>query len=140
MNNEIKELELQNTWTILNLPPNKNLLRGKWVYKIKKNNKGEIIKYKARWVIKGFNQILGIDYLDTFSTTCRPETYRLLIIMAVTNNWTLKQYDVKNAFVHALIDVEIFTELPTGYYDNNRPNKVCKLNKALYGLKQSPHL
>ena len=112
MNNEIKELENQNTWTITILPPNKNLLRGKWVYKIKKDNKGNIIKYKARWVIKGFNQILGIDYLDTFSTTCRPETYRLIIIIAITNNWLLKQYDVKNAFVHALIDTEIYTEIP----------------------------
>ena len=119
MNNEIKELENQNTWTITILPPNKNLLRGKWVYKIKKDNKGNIIKYKARWVIKGFNQILGIDYLDTFSTTCRPETYRLIIIIAITNNWLLKQYDVKNAFVHALIDTEIYTEIPTGYYNNN---------------------
>ena len=139
MNTEITELEAQNTWTITNLPPNKTTLRGKWVYKLKTDNKGNIKKYKARWVIKGFNQILGIDYIDTFSTTCRPETYRLVFIIAITNNWKLNQYDVKNAFVHALIDVEIYTELPTGYYTNT-PNKVCKLNKALYGLKQSPRL
>jgi hypothetical protein len=139
MNTEITELEAQNTWTIINLPPNKIPLRGKWVYKLKTDNKGNIKKYKARWVIKGFNQILGIDYIDTFSTTCRPETYRLVFIIAITNNWKLNQYDVKNAFVHALIDVEIYTELPTGYYTNT-PNKVCKLNKALYGLKQSPRL
>ena len=75
MNNEIKELESQNTWIITKLPLNKKPLRGKWVYKIKSNNKGNIIKYKARWVIKGFNQILGIDYLDTFSTIYRPKIY-----------------------------------------------------------------
>jgi hypothetical protein len=139
MNTEIKELENQNTWNLTNLPPNKNLLRGKWVYKIKKDNKGLIIKYKARWVIKGFNQILGIDYLDTFSTTCRPETYRLIIIIAITNNWLLKQYNIKNVFVYALIDSEIYTELPTSYY-NTTTNKVYKLNKALYRLKQSLYL
>ena len=139
MNNEIKELESQNTWSITNLPLNCNTLRGKWVYKIKTDNKGNIVKYKARWVIKGFNQILGIDYLDTFSTTCRPETYRIIFILAISNNWKLHQYDVKNAFVHANIDTEIYTELPTGYYTDSN-NKVCKLNKALYGLKQSPRL
>jgi hypothetical protein len=160
MDNEIKELESQNTWEIINLPLNKTPLRGKWVYKIKRDNNGQIIKYKARWVIKGFSQILGIDYLDTFSTTCRPETYRLIFIISITNNWVLEQYDVKNAFVHANIDTEIYTELPTGYYinninnngyytnninnngyyTNNINNKVCKLNKAIYGLKQSPRL
>jgi len=139
MNSEIKELENQKTWNITELPPNKIPLRGKWVYKIKKDNKGLIIKYKARWVIKGFNQILGVDYIDTFSTTCRPETYRLIIIIAISNKWILKQYDVKNAFVHANIDTEIYTELPTGFY-TKEVSKVCKLNKALYGLKQSPRL
>lgn len=158
---EISELERQNTWNITDLPNNRTALKGKQVYKIKTNLEGHIIKYKARWVVKGFNQILGLDYLDTFSSTCRPESYRIIFIIAMQNGWVLDQYDVKNAFIHASIDKEIYIELPIGfknkYNSNNNYNstntnkrskvnnisnnkKVCKLNKALYRLKQSPRL
>ena len=152
---EIKELERQDTWDITDLPQNRTALKGKWVYKIKTDLDGYIIKYKARWVVKGFNQVLGLDYLDTFSTTCRPESYRIIFIIAMQNSWDLDQYDVKNAFVHVSIDKEIYVELPTGLegnYNNNNnykgeplnkryktnidnTRKVCKLNKALYSLK-----
>ena len=80
---EISELERQNTWNITDLPNNRTVLKGKWVYKIKTNLEGHIIKYKARWVVKGFNQILGLDYLDTFSSTYRPESYRIIFIIAI---------------------------------------------------------
>jgi hypothetical protein len=157
---EIEELNKQNTWDLTILPNNRTALKGRWVYKIKTDLNNNIIKYKARWVVKGFNQILGIDYLDTFSTTCRPESYRIIFILAMQNNWGLYQYDIKNAFVHANIDKEIYMEQPLGFennnnyiidnnnnnnkrlkINNNNNNKlVCKLNKALYGLKQSPRL
>ena len=82
--------------------------------------------------------------METFSTTCRPETYRTIVSIALQNKWKIHQYDVTNAFVHAEIDKEIYVDLPTGYniimnkeHDNN---KVCRLNIALYGLKQSPRL
>jgi Reverse transcriptase (RNA-dependent DNA polymerase)/gag-polypeptide of LTR copia-type/Integrase core domain/GAG-pre-integrase domain len=148
---EYNELKNQNTWSLMELPNNRIALKGKWVYKYKTDLNNNITKYKARWVVKGFDQILGIDYLDTFSTTCRPETYRIIFIIALYNKWNLYQYDIKNAFVHADIDKEIYMEQPIGfesnYYNNNNnnkrtknPNLVCKLNKALYGLKQSPRL
>jgi hypothetical protein len=86
---EISELERQNTWNITDLPNNRTALKGKWVYKIKTNLEGHIIKYKARWVVKGFNQILGLDYLDTFSSTYRPESYRIIFIIAMQNGWVL---------------------------------------------------
>ena len=151
---EIDELIKQNTWNLTTLPNNRTPLRGKWVYKIKIDINNNIIKYKARWVVKGFNQVLGVDYLDTFSTTCRPESYRIIFILAMQNGWKLYQYDVKNAFVHADIDKEIYIEQPIGFEDYNKKdlikldyNKkirlenpsplklICKLNKALYGLK-----
>ena len=89
MQKEIDELNRQNTWNLANLPDNRTALRGKWVYKIKTDINNNIIKYKARWVVKGFNQVLGIDYLDTFSTTCRPESYRTIFILAMQNRWKL---------------------------------------------------
>ena len=137
MEAEVVELEVQQTWDLVDLPDNREALGGRWVYKLKTNAKNEIVKYKARWVVQGFNQILGIDYLETFSTTCRPESYRLIFIIALYNNWVFLQYDVKNAFVHANIDTEIYVIQPKGF---EKGNKVCKLNKALYGLKQSPRL
>ena len=142
MQAEVDELESQGTWDVTDLPSDKHPLKGRWVYKLKTDINGEIIKYKARWVVKGYNQVLGVDYLDTFSTTCRPESYRIVFVLAVHNSWHLNQYDVKNAFIHAKIDKEIYVEQPTGFEkpDARGSKRYCKLNKALYGLKQSPRL
>ena len=140
MQAEIDELQAQGTYTLVNLPPGKHALGGRWVYKKKTNSLGQVIKYKSRWVVQGFRQILGLDYLKTFSTTCRPEVYRLILILAVNQDWFIGQYDVKNAFVHAKIDREIYVVQPTGFEQDPTLHKVCKLNKALYGLKQSPRL
>ena len=147
---EIKEIEKQNTYTIIEKPSNIIPIKGRWVFKKKpitnpnsnKNyitNKDNTIRYKARWVIQGFHQRLGIDFLETFSTTCRTENWHLLLIIAVNKGWNIIQYDVKNAFIHADIDANIYTILPIGIYDS-KDNRVCHLNKALYGLKQSPRL
>ena len=138
MKAEIDELQAQRTYTITKLPPGKHALGGRWVYKRKTNSLGQVIKYKSRWVVQGFRQILGLDYLETFSTTCRPEVYRLILILAVNQDWFVGQYDVKNAFVHAKIDREIYVIQPKGFEKD--PSKVCRLHKALYGLKQSPRL
>ena len=143
MQAEINELEKQNTWTLLPLPHDKIPLKGRWIYKLKTDPEGKIIKFKARWVVKGYNQIEGVDYLDTFSSTCRPESYRIIFILAVNQGWRLSQYDVKNAFIHAKIDKEIFVEQPRGFTakeDSPEKKLYCRLNKALYGLKQSPRL
>ncbi|KAI0991283.1 hypothetical protein K3495_g16904, partial [Podosphaera aphanis] len=114
MKAEIDELVCQNTWELTELPKNKVPLRGRWVYKLKTDLNGEIIKYKARWVVKGFNQVPGADYSETFSSTCRPESYRIIFMLAIHNNWSLNQYDVKNAFIHAKIDHDIYVEQPHG--------------------------
>ena len=90
-------------------------------------------------MVKGFNQILGVDYTDTFSTTCKPETYRTIFIIALFHGWKLRQYDVTNVFVYTNIDTDIYVELPEGYNNiintNISNNKIIKLNKVLYNLK-----
>jgi len=158
MDSKIESLTKQNTWTLTTLPSNRKALKGRWVYKIKTNKDNKIIKYKARWVVKGFSQIYGLDFLETFANTTRPEIIKLLLYYSVFNNFYIRQWDFKNAFVHATIDKEIYVEQPIGYNNNSRDpriinsikstkcrninsnNLVCKLNKALYGLKQSPRL
>jgi hypothetical protein len=136
MQEEINQLTKQNTWDLVDLPNNRKALKGRWVYKIKTDQNNNIIKYKARWVVKGYNQIYGLDYLDTFANTTRIEAIRLLLFLAADKNLEIKQLDFKNAFLHAEIEEEIYVEQPIGFYKNK--TKVCKLNKTLYGLKQSP--
>jgi hypothetical protein len=134
MEKELSDLTSQNTWTLADLPPGKVPLKGRWVFKLKKNLQGDIEKYKARWVIKGFLQQPGIDFDETFCNTARSESWRVLLAEAAKQNWEVHQIDVKSAFPNADIDKEIYTIQPTGFENGN---KVCRLNKALYGLKQS---
>ena len=107
---EIDQLNKQKTWIIVDLPPNRTALKTRWVYKIKTNKNNKIIKYKARWVVKGFSQIYGIDYEETFANTCRPEVYKMLLYLAAYHNWEVVQWDFKNAFPHADVDKELYIE------------------------------
>ena len=147
---ELKEIE--QAYDIIDLPNNITPLKGRWVYKKKPittnnynkthiNSPDNKYRYKVRWVIQGFNQRLGVDFLETFSTTCRTETWHLILIIATNKGWHIIQFDVKNAFLHADIDSDIYTTLPTGLYNDSKyNNKVAKLKKAIYGLKQAPRL
>jgi hypothetical protein len=150
---ENQSLINQATYEIVDIPPGVTPIRGRWVFKKKpiKNasgiqanyitNANKTIRYKARWVIQGFNQRLGVDFLETFSTTARTETWHILLIIAMNKKWHIRQYNVKNAFVHANIDSDIYTILPTGLYrPKDHQNKCCYLKKALYSLKQAPRL
>ena len=139
MDKEMSQLADMDVFDLLdlkNLPPNKKLIRGRWVYKIKLNADGSISKYKSRWVVKGFMQQEGIDYTDTVAPTLRDATFRILFALVAYLDWDIYQMDVIGAFLNSDIDFEIYMEPPTGYY----PGKICRLLKSLYGLKQSPYL
>ncbi|WP_353805846.1 reverse transcriptase domain-containing protein, partial [Acinetobacter baumannii] len=110
----------------------------KWVYKIKHNANGSISRYKARLVAKGYNQEYGLDYSETFGPVIRKETIRLVVSLAVRNNWLINQLDVSNAFLHGMLDETIYMTQPPGSVDPRFPQHVCKLQKSLYGLKQAP--
>ena len=93
-------------------------------------------KYKARPLAKGYNQIAGIDYVDSFSPVAKLVTVRMFIAIATTNSWPLHQLDINNAFLHAFITEELYMQPPEGY-DKAKLGKVCKLLRSLYGLKQA---
>jgi hypothetical protein len=138
MESEFQALLDNHTWTLCPRPPHRNIIKKKWVYKLKQKVDGTIDRYKARLVAKGFQQQDGIDYTETFSPVIKPATIRLILALALNFNWPLKQLDVSNAFLHGVLTEEVFMEQPQGFVHPQFPNHVCKLGKSLYDLKQAP--
>ncbi|GKB94890.1 ribonuclease H-like domain-containing protein, partial [Tanacetum coccineum] len=136
MNNEIEALNRDNTWTICDLPVGRKAIGSKWLWKIKYKSNGEIERYKARVVAKGFSQREGFDYLETFSHVVKIFTVRGMLNVAICNGWDLFQLDINNAFLYGDLSEDVYMTLPHGF--NNYKSNVCKLNKSLYGLKQAP--
>ena len=135
MDEEIESLERNETFTVTELPADKTVVEGKWVYTVKGSADNPV--YKARYVARGFSQREGIDYSETFSPTARMESVRMLVQIAVQENWLLHQMDVKGAYLHAPIECEVYVQQPPGYQESPNAHLVWKLNKSLYGLKQS---
>ena len=135
MDNEYHALMKNKTWHLV--PPKRglNVIDCKWVYKVKRKADGSLDRYKARLVAKGFKQRYGIDYEDTFSPVVKAATIRTILSIAVSRGWTLRQLDMQNAFLHGVLEEEVYMRQPPRY---EQGNYVCKLDKALYGLKQAP--
>jgi len=104
MNQELEALEQNGTWKLTALPAGKKALTSKWVYKIKFRPDGSVERYRARLVIRGFEQVKDKDYKHTFSPVAELTTVRVFIALATTSNWPLHQLDINNAFLHGFID------------------------------------
>ncbi|CAM8885812.1 unnamed protein product [Rhodiola kirilowii] len=138
MEDEFMALCRTNTWTLVPRPPYTNIVGSKWVFKTKHRPDGSIDKHKARLVARGFTQQLGIDYQDTFSPVVKPATVRLVLSIAASHGWCLRQVDVSNAFLHGHLKQDVYMQQPPGFENPHFPSHVCKLQRAIYGLKQSP--
>ena len=138
MEQEYQALLRNQTWTLVPPQSRVNVIDSKWVFKVKRHSDGSIERYKARLVARGFRQRFGLDYEDTFSPVVKPTTIRLLLSLAVTRGWFLRQLDVQNAFLHGVLAEEVYMRQPPGFSDPDRPDHLCRLSKAIYGLKQAP--
>ncbi|KAL6193395.1 hypothetical protein ACLB2K_034479 [Fragaria x ananassa] len=135
---EVEALQSQGTWVLVPKPVDKNIVGCKWVYKLKKNADGTISRCKARLVAQGFSQTEGLDYTETFSPIVRHSTVRIILALTASSGWKLRQFDVKNTFLHGDLQEDIFMRQPQGFESLEHPDFVCKLRKFLYGLKQAP--
>ncbi|XP_073811779.1 uncharacterized protein [Musca autumnalis] len=136
MKSEYQSLMQNNTWTLVNLPPGVKPIKCKWVIKRKRDERGNVIKHKARLVIKGCSQKQGIDFQETYSPVVRYASMRYLLSIAAQFNLDIEQMDAVTAFLQGELDEEIFMEPPEGI-EGDFVGKVCRLNKAIYGLKQA---
>jgi len=138
MDEEIKMIDRNNTWELTEFPEGSQTIGVKWVFKKKLSAQGEIERYKARLVVKGYKQKEGIDYDEVFTPAVRMETIWLLISQVAQFKWSIFQMDVKLAFLNGVLEEEVYIEQPPGYMKIGEEKKVLKLKKSLYGLKQAP--
>src|SRR6266702_6848172 len=129
---EMDALAKNATWELVDLPPGRKAVKNKWVFKLKSDG-----RYRARLVAKGFTQIPGIDFNETFSPVAHFESLRLLLALAALEDWHVHQMDVKSAFLNGMLEEEIYMEQPQGFIMSGQETRVCRLKKALYGLKQA---
>ena len=138
MNKEFDALLRNGTWTLIPSPPDANIIGSKWVYRIKRKADGGIERFKARLVAKGFHRQEGVDFLETFSPVVKPTTVRMVLSVAISRNWHLRQIDVHNAFLHGLLNEDVYMAQPPGFLHPRYPQHFCKLHKSIYGLCQAP--
>lgn len=138
MTDELSALLSNNIWGLVPRLPGANVVTGKWVFKHKFRSDGSLERYKARWILHGFTQRPGVDFDETFSPAVKPATIRTVLIVALSQNWSVHQLDVKNAFLHRTLHETVYSVQPYGFVDSTRPDFVCRLNKSLYSLKQAP--
>jgi histone deacetylase 1/2 len=102
------------------------------------NSDGTIDRYKARLVAELFKQRYGINYEDTFGPVVKADTIRLVLALSVSHGSSLRQLDIKNTFLHGVLEEEVYMKQPPSFENPHAPHHLCKLDKALYGVKQAP--
>jgi hypothetical protein len=138
MMEEYQSIIKNDVWDIVPRPKGKYVVTSKWIYRIKHVADGSIEKHKARFMTRGFSQVEGIDYEETFSLVARYTSIWMIISLASAMGWRLHQMDVKTSFLNEEIEEEVYIEYPDGFVIHGKESHVCRLTKALYGLKQTP--
>ena len=137
MQQEYDSLIKNDTWDLVPLPPNRKPISTRWIFKVKQHADGSIDRFKARFVVRGYSQVEGIDYDETFAPVGRFGSLRVLLAIACQENLEIHMMDVDSAFLNGVITEDIYITQPKGFINANHPDYVCKLKKSLYRLKQA---
>nr|GEZ53796.1 putative Gag-Pol polyprotein [Tanacetum cinerariifolium] len=138
MQEELHEFKRLEVWELVPRPDKVMVITLKWIYKVKLDELGGILKNKARLVARGYRQEEGIDFKESFALVARLEAIRIFLAYVAHKNMVVYQMDVKIAFLNGNLREEVYVSQPDGFVDSDNPNHVYKLKKALYGLKQAP--
>lgn len=138
MQEELLQFKIQKVWVLVDLPSGVRVIGTRWVFRNKRDERGIVIRNKARLVAQGYTQEEGIDYEEVFAPVARIEAIRLFLAYASFMGFTVYQMDVKSAFLYGTIEEEVYVSQPPGFVDPDHPDKVYKVVKALYGLHQAP--
>ena len=131
---ELRSIEDNHTWELLDPPAGRRPIGLKWVYKVKKDERGVIVKHMAWLVARGFVQHEGIDFEEVFAPVARMESVRLLLALTAAKNWGVHHLDVKSAFLNGELAEEVYIKQAPGFQVKVEERKVLQLRKALYGL------
>ena len=101
---EVKTIQDNEIWNLMRPPTDREVIPGKWVYEVKLGPSGQVNKYNARYAEKGFKQVKGLDYIETFAPTCKPETFRILLQLSAKQGHVMHQFDVKIALLYSPIE------------------------------------
>ena len=125
---EYESLMKNGTWELVELPPGKNLVTCKWVFKAKHDANGNIVRFKARLVARGFAQACGIDYFETYVPVAKLTMYRVIFALAVLEQWEIHRMDVITASLLGILDEEIYMVQPEGFVKTGmKRNLVCRI-------------
>ncbi|GJR41196.1 retrotransposon protein, putative, ty1-copia subclass [Tanacetum coccineum] len=137
MQEELNEFERLEVWELVPRPDKVMVITLKWIYKVKLDELGGILKNKARLVARGYRQEEGINFEESFAPVARIEAIRIFLAFAAQKNMIVYQMDVKTTFLNGILREEVYVSQPDGFMDQDNPNHVYKLKKALYVLKQA---
>lgn len=137
MEAKMSMIKKNQTWILVDNHHKKKVIEIKWMYRIKLNSNGLINKFKAKLIVKGFSQVYGVDFFETFAPIAWHDMIRLLLAFVVEEDWEIWHLDIKSAFLNGTINEDIYVEQPKGIIEPGKENKVCKLIKTLYRLKQA---
>jgi hypothetical protein len=138
MQSEIESLVRNQTWDVVPRGPNVKTVGTKWVFSVKKNERGDIVRYKARLVAQGFRQRFGVNFFETYAPVANMNSIRIVLAVCCARGFLIYQFDVDTAFLYGTLDEVVFMEIPDGIECDD--GMMLRLNKSLYGLKQAAHV
>lgn len=139
MSEEMDSIDAHDTFEYLAKPDHAKIIPLIWVYALKSDEFGDVVRFKARLVAQGCKQRPGIDYFETYAPVSTHTTRRVLLNLAASEGWEVQQVDVKTAFLNGVLEEEVYVSQAPGFHNGDK-NKVCRLKKSLYGLKQAPRV